>query len=68
LIFLTGWMLMEVPVVTNTPFHTIRQTVKMEAVNAVETPATYCTATRMGVVAEQYPPAEYLNILGNYCI
>jgi hypothetical protein len=33
----TSWMLMEIPVVTNTTFLTINQTVKMEAISAVET-------------------------------
>jgi hypothetical protein len=35
-IFPTSWMLMEIPVVTNTTFHTINQTVMNEAVNAVK--------------------------------
>ena len=53
---------MEPPFVTNTTFHMIRQTVTMAAVSAVETLETYCTAAWMGVVAEQYRLAEYLNI------
>lgn len=36
-IYPSSWMLKEVPVVANTTFLTIREAVKMEAVNTVET-------------------------------
>lgn len=55
-------MLMDILVVTNTTFLTIRQTVTMAVLNTVVTRETYCTAARLGVVADQQLLAEYLNI------